>query len=940
MKKQKGSILQRMTAVLLAAVLVVGMAWDAAPISVLAQESVSENTPEPVEGETKPAQGEDSGEQKDPEKAEGGEETEQEPPKQDDGTGEETTQPGGGAEQETPTDDGKEEAQEPGSVSDNDTPTESVSENDAGDENSENLQALLARIAALPDAEEYLATEPDVDGGEADEDAYEQWLAELYAYAEEALAIQEEIEELSEEEQAQIPEEALAKLAAWMEIAQTAGESAQVMAAYKEMHTHKICAGSSCVDGSHEDVEWIPLTFTGGKMYAGEEEIKWSNSGYQLPDGNYYLPDNLTIENDQICIDQADVHLCLNGKTLSFGKSAVWIYGGKLTLCDCAGNGAINAAKQAAVGIANISSGKRAFIMYGGSLQGSGCDFEARDHKKAEAKFLGGNVDTIKVKLSRDYHYSPDSTDEEVVLITPIFIGQPVKTGTKIEVDFNWWEEYDGELSDVPVVRAAEGYTFTEADLANLDIEVIASGYTDTKFQKKIQNGTIVLCQHKHVLTKHEAVPATCEKQGTGEYWKCEGTDGCGKMFSDAAGTSETTPDSVKIAALGHDWGEWKVTKPATATKQGEKERTCKRCNEKETETIPKTGGGSKPGGGDQNDDGQGGNNSNDGGNGSGSSGGDQGGGNNAGNAGGTGAGMPKAPGASGTGKPKVKQEKEGNIKKEVRVEGEETLDAAVETPLSELADIVLTKEEKQKAADGTNIRIVLEVKNAFSVVSAADKALVEAALNGSLAKGYTLGQYLDIDLYKLIGNSRSDITETDRKITVTIQVPDSLKNTNGKTRTFAVIRVHGGKAELLADLDNNADTVTIATDRFSTYAVVYKDTAGKNSVVRISVEDGGKKSGGARDDEPETGDNAPLELCATLSMIAGFAYLLLYFTDRERGMTEETKKELVSRLVAWAKQGGRIRRWLALAAIFVLLVYYHSIGKKTCTEWKAIYGE
>ena len=105
-------------------------------------------------------------------------------------------------------------------------------------------------------------------------------------------------------------------------------------------------------------------------------------------------------------------------------------------------------------------------------------------------------------------------------------------------------------------------------------------------------------------------------------------------------------------------------------------------------------------------------------------------------------------------------------------------------------------------------------------------------------------------------------------------------------------------------------------------------------------MEDGSKKSGGAKDDEPETGDNTPLELCATLSMIAGFAYLLLYFADRERGMTEETKKELVSRLVGWAKQGGRIRRYLALTAIFLLLVYYHSIGKKTCTEWKAIYGE
>lgn len=74
--------------------------------------------------------------------------------------------------------------------------------------------------------------------------------------------------------------------------------------------------------------------------------------------------------------------------------------------------------------------------------------------------------------------------------------------------------------------------------------------------------------------------------------------------------------------------------------------------------------------------------------------------------------------------------------------------------------------------------------------------------------------------------------------------------------------------------------------------------------------------------------------------MIAGFTYLLLYFTDRRRGMTEETKKELVSRLVGWAKRGGRLRKWFALAAVFVLLVYYHSIGKKTCAEWKRIYGE
>lgn len=76
--------------------------------------------------------------------------------------------------------------------------------------------------------------------------------------------------------------------------------------------------------------------------------------------------------------------------------------------------------------------------------------------------------------------------------------------------------------------------------------------------------------------------------------------------------------------------------------------------------------------------------------------------------------------------------------------------------------------------------------------------------------------------------------------------------------------------------------------------------------------------------------------------MIAGFAYVLLYFTERKRGMTEEVKKELVSRIAGWAKRGGRLRRCLALAAIFVLLVYYHctrkfyrSIDREACAEWK-----
>ena len=44
------------------------------------------------------------------------------------------------------------------------------------------------------------------------------------------------------------------------------------------------------------------------------------------------------------------------------------------------------------------------------------------------------------------------------------------------------------------------------------------------------------------------------------------------------------------LPALGHVWGEWQVTTPASCGKAGEKVRTCSRCAETEKETIKATG--------------------------------------------------------------------------------------------------------------------------------------------------------------------------------------------------------------------------------------------------------------------------------------------------------------------------------------------------------------
>ncbi len=90
-----------------------------------------------------------------------------------------------------------------------------------------------------------------------------------------------------------------------------------------------------------------------------------------------------------------------------------------------------------------------------------------------------------------------------------------------------------------------------------------------------------------HDLVKTEAKAATCTEAGNSEYYTCRR---CGEFFSDSEGKNEIAEGSWVIAALGHDWGEWTVTKAATCTEKGEETRTCRRCGEKESREIEPTG--------------------------------------------------------------------------------------------------------------------------------------------------------------------------------------------------------------------------------------------------------------------------------------------------------------------------------------------------------------
>ena len=114
--------------------------------------------------------------------------------------------------------------------------------------------------------------------------------------------------------------------------------------------------------------------------------------------------------------------------------------------------------------------------------------------------------------------------------------------------------------------------------------------FWDAAGKNKISNhADAILKPLGHKMKTVLAKAATCTADGVSWHLECEN---CGNWYWDVYGNN-LIPDHDKIItkAFGHNWSEWTVTKEATATEDGLKERYCYNdAKHKETEVIPKTG--------------------------------------------------------------------------------------------------------------------------------------------------------------------------------------------------------------------------------------------------------------------------------------------------------------------------------------------------------------
>lgn len=117
----------------------------------------------------------------------------------------------------------------------------------------------------------------------------------------------------------------------------------------------------------------------------------------------------------------------------------------------------------------------------------------------------------------------------------------------------------------------------------------------------------------------------------------------------------------------------------------------------------------------------------------------------------------------------------------------------------------------------GYKLDVVMTVKDE-TAVSAEDKALVEGALSGDMH----IGLLIDVSLVMTKDGVSTVVANSSKPVSFVIGVPDSVI---ADGRTYSVIRVHNGAAEDIGGTYDVANkTITVSSDKYSTYAVVYKD--------------------------------------------------------------------------------------------------------------------
>ena len=152
-----------------------------------------------------------------------------------------------------------------------------------------------------------------------------------------------------------------------------------------------------------------------------------------------------------------------------------------------------------------------------------------------------------------------------------------------------------------------------------------------------------------------------------------------------------------------------------------------------------------------------------------------------------------------------------------------------VESNVNDKIGAAIFGDKWTEISNDTRTKVDLNINCNNTDITKVDKQVIKDISN---LAGEKLGDnvnmvLLDIDVEAIAGDLKNQVHDAGEELTITIQVPDEIRKGENANRRYEMIRFHEGRgAELLTntEYDYKTSKLTIYSQYFSTYAIVYTD--------------------------------------------------------------------------------------------------------------------
>lgn len=145
---------------------------------------------------------------------------------------------------------------------------------------------------------------------------------------------------------------------------------------------------------------------------------------------------------------------------------------------------------------------------------------------------------------------------------------------------------------------------------------------------------------------------------------------------------------------------------------------------------------------------------------------------------------------------------------------------AVIDMPIDELMDAILDDEDKELIDKGVNIAVLMATVTIDpEIVPETDKQAIDDVLND-----FSIGCYLDVNLFKRYSNGDPDkkVTDPSAAITISFEVPQYILDKYPKDEyVYSVFCSHNGVGyPVKSNFDPATNIMTFSSDKFSIYAL------------------------------------------------------------------------------------------------------------------------